>query len=83
MKLVVVKFADPIVISHWTTLEDAEKIKPRTCYAHGRLLTENKEVVRVSLLSSEDNQDASSWITIPAGCVISVDIIKEIDWNEG
>jgi len=81
MQLVVVKFLDPTTHNHWATLDDIDTSTCRVCYAHGALLAENDNIVKVSLLSSDTKQAGSDWIDIPAGCVISIDIIKEVDWG--
>lgn len=81
MQLVVVKFVDPTTHSHWASLEEISKTKCRVCFAHGVLLEENEEKVTVALLSSDGKSHSSDWIDIPAGCVLSIEAIKEVDWG--
>jgi len=81
MQVVLVKFLDPVTCGHWSSLAEMEETKPRLCVACGLLWTENNEIVRVGLLADADKESASDWITIPAGCVKSVEVIKEVDWN--
>ena len=83
MQLVVVKFLDPTTHNRWAGQDEIDETQCRVCYAHGVLLKENDKIVKVSLLSSEDKQTGSDWIDIPAGCILSLEIIKEVDWDGG
>mgnify|MGYP001564771774 CR=1 FL=1 len=81
MKLVVVKFADPTTFGHWAAMEDVDTSQIRVCVAAGWLVEENDKYVKVALLLSKDKNEANSWIIIPGGCVLSMDEIKEVDWD--
>jgi hypothetical protein len=82
MQLVVVKFLDPATFNHWSTWDTVEESQPRLCVASGLLLGETKEVVKVGLLASGDKKTVSDWIAIPIGCVLTVDYVREIDWED-
>lgn len=82
MKIVIVKFLDPTTHSQWASLEAIDETEPHVCYAHGRLMQEDDKVVKVSLLTGGDKQSGADWVDIPAGCVLSVDVIKEVDWGD-
>lgn len=79
IQIVLVTFRDPTVFYEWSTMDAVDASKPKECVAYGRLLEENNDVVKVGLLSSKDGVSASNWIVIPASCVTSTEVVKEID----
>ncbi len=82
MQVVVVKFQDPTTFNQWKLLDSLDTAPCKICYACGFLLEENKEYTKVALLCSEDAQGVSDWIVIPTGCVMSCEVIKEVDWKK-
>ncbi len=81
MQLVVVKFEDSTTFDHWVSIEEVDESKCKVCIAVGVLVEENAKVTKVALLYSEDKKAVSNWIAIPTACILSCDIIKEIDWE--
>mgnify|MGYP001616636977 CR=1 FL=1 len=81
MQVVVVKFKDPTTFGHWETKEELDKSKCKVCFACGFLLEENTTTTKVALLCAEDLNSFSDWIDIPAGCILSCEVIKEVDWE--
>ena len=81
MQLVVVKFRYSTTFDHWATMEDIDKSKCKVCFAVGILVKENEEITKVALLYSEDKGAASNWVDIPTPCVLSCEVVKEIDWE--
>jgi len=49
------------------------------CFACGFMIEENDAVVKVCLLLGQKGEIGSNWVVIPEGCVLSVEVIKEID----
>ena len=81
MQIVLVKFQDPTTQHHWSNKQEVDESVCRVCVACGFLFEENDKFVKVALLCSEDKETWSDWITIPMGCVLSIDKIKEVDWD--
>ena len=81
MKVVVVKFLDPTTCGEWSTKQEVDETKCKSCVACGFLFEENKDTVKVALMCSNDKEAWSDWVVIPAGCVLSIDKIKEVDWE--
>ena len=81
MRIVLVKFQDPTTHSSWETIDELDKSAPRTGLACGFLMEETDKIVKVCLLLGQDREIASNWIDIPAGCVVSIDVLKEVDWD--
>ena len=79
MQVALVKFQDPTTHDNWSLMDDIDKSAPKMCFACGFLIEENDAVVKVCLLLGQEI--GSNWIVIPAGCVLSVEVIKEIDLN--
>ena len=79
MQVTLVRFQDPTTHDHWASMDDIDKAAPKVCFACGFLIEENDAVVKVCLLLGQEI--GSNWIVIPAGCVLSVEVIKEIDLN--
>ena len=82
MQVALVKFQDPTTHDHWASMDDIDKAAPKMCFACGFLIEENDAVVKVCLLLGQEKEIGSNWIVIPAGCVLSVEVIKEIDLND-
>ena len=81
MKIVVCKFRDATTYNQWVCAHEIESSEARVCYAHGRLLEENDDVVKVALLSSDDGKAWSNWIVIPRSIILSVEVLKDDDDN--
>ena len=81
MQVVMVKFRDPTTFDYWATMDEIDKSEPRVCYACGFLIEENDDVTKVALLLSEDREIGRDWITIPTSCILSCEVIKEVDWE--
>lgn len=82
MQVVVAKWQDSTTFTNWTSSEEMDKSGFKVCYAAGFLLEKNEKVIKVSLLTSDDKKAFSNWINIPAGDVLELTVIKEVDWNE-
>ena len=83
MQIAVVKFQDPTTFNHWATIDEVDKSKCDVCYACGFLIEENDNVTKVALMSSEDKKTGYGWVVIPTSCVLSCEVIKEVDWEVG
>ena len=81
MQAVVVKFRDPTTFGYWATTDEVGRAKCRVCLAVGILVEENDDITKVALLYSEDKGSSSNWVVIPTPCILSRDVIKEIDWE--
>ncbi len=81
MKLVVVKFRDSTTFDHWAHKDEVDKSKCKVAIAIGLLWEETEEITKVVLLCSENKEHLSNWVVIPTPCVITCDVIKEIDWE--
>ena len=81
MQLVVVKFLDSTTFDHWAAKEDVDKSKCKVCFAVGLLVEENDNITKVALLCSLDKESFSNWVDIPTPCVLSCEVLKEIDWE--
>ena len=81
MKVVLVKFQDPTTHDQWVLMSGVDQSLPRLGFACGFLLEENDKVVKVALLLGQDKEIVSNWIDIPAGCVVSIHELKEVDWS--
>ena len=81
MQTALVKFLDPTTFGHWATMDEVDESHCRVCYAAGFLIEENKEVVKVALLTTACKDTCSSWVTIPAACVLEMVYLKEVDWD--
>ena len=77
MQVALVRFQDPTTHDNWASMDDIDKSAPKVCFACGFLIEENDAVVKVCLLLGQEI--GSNWVVIPAGCVLSVEVIKEID----
>jgi len=82
VKVVLVKFHDPTTFGSWETMDYIDCSEPRLALACGFLIEDNDKLVKVCLLLGQDKAVGSNWITIPAGCIVSVDELKEVDWGE-
>ena len=83
MKIVLVKYQDPTTYSSWMPTELVSHTKPKLGFVCGYLFEENEDTIKVALMCSEDRDTWAEHIVIPQGCVVSVDVIKEVDWDEG
>ena len=81
MQIVIIKFRDSTTFDHWVRKDDVDKSKCSVCLAFGLLFEENDDVTKVALLCSEDKESFSNWIAIPTPCVLSCDVVKEVDWE--
>ncbi len=81
MKLVVVKFHDSTFFNDWAAAEVVDQSKPKTCYAAGWLVEENDNQVKLALMTTQDAGAFADWIVIPTGSVITIDEIKNVDWE--
>lgn len=81
MKVVVAKWQDSTTFGHWSSSNVVDESSLRICYAAGFLVTENSKLITIALLTSEDKEDFCSWINIPAGDVLELTVIKEVDWG--
>ncbi len=81
MKLVVVKWEDAVSESNWSSEDTVLKSTLKAVYTAGFLVRKDKKVISIALLMSDDKEDFSNWVNIPTSCVLSVDVIKEIDWE--
>lgn len=82
MQVVVVKFRDATIFHDWSSRACVDESKCKVCLAIGMLFEENENTTKVALLCSEDAQTFSNWIAIPTSCIITCDVIKEIDWEK-
>lgn len=81
MQLVIVKFRDPTTFNQWAYKDEVDKSKCKVCLAFGILVEENEDITKVALLCSGDKGAFSNWVNIPTGCVLTCDVIKEVDWE--
>ena len=79
MQVALVKFQDPTTHDNWASMDDIDKSSLKVCFACGFLIEDSDAVVKVCLLLGQEGETGSGWIVIPAGCVLSVEVIKEID----
>jgi len=81
MQVVVIKARDITYNVSWATLEEVDESKCKVLVVVGLLVEENEEVTKVALMCSDDKNDFNVWVNIPTSCVITCDVIKEIDWE--
>lgn len=81
MQVAVVKFRDPTTFDYWATKKEVDKTACKVCVAVGILVEENDTTTKVALLCSGDKGSFFHWVAIPTHCVLSCDVIKEIDWE--
>ena len=82
MKVVLVTFQDPTTYDQWMPVSTVDQSLPRLVCACGFLMERNDKVVKVALLLGHDKEIASNWVDIPAGCVVSTDELKEVEWKD-
>lgn len=73
MQVVLVKFRDPTTFGHWASMDFMAESKPRICLAVGFLLEKNNNVIKVGLMTSDE--DVSNWIAIPRGALVSMETL--------
>ena len=82
MQLAIVKFVDSTTFGHWDTIDNVDTLAPKTCLAAGWLVEKTEKLVKVALLISDKADAMSNWIVIPAGCVLSVEVVMEAALDE-
>jgi len=83
MQIVVAKWQDTTTFGQWTTAEEVEASGLKICYAAGFLVEEDKDIVKIALLTADDKGSFSNWINIPVEDVLELTVVKEVDWNDG
>ena len=80
MQIAIVKLLDATTFGYWSHDKDVDESCPKVCLAAGWLVHQDDKTITIALLTNCDKSEFSSWVTIPAGCILNVEILTNVEF---